>query len=61
MKITKQVDLGEYIINIEYNDDGSGHLKVTILDELEGEIEFIEIINDEEDEEENNEIDPRLN
>jgi hypothetical protein len=63
MKITKRIDLGEYIVNIEYNDDGSGHIKVTVLDELEGEIEFIEITNDteEEDEEENNDFDPRLN
>lgn len=57
MKITKQVDLGEYIINIEYNDDGSGYLKVTVLDELEEEVENIEIINDDE----NNEINPSLN
>lgn len=55
MKITKQVDLGEYIINIEYNDDGSGYLKVTVLDELEDEIENFEIMNDD------NNIDPNLN
>ncbi len=60
MKINKQVDLGEYIINIEYDDDGSGYLKVTILDELEEEIDHIEIVN-EEDEDEENDIDPRLN
>jgi hypothetical protein len=59
MKITKQVDLGEYIINIEYNDDGSGYLKVTVLDELEEEVEHIEIMNDENEEDED--IDPRLN
>jgi hypothetical protein len=59
MKITKQVDLGEYIINIEYNDDGSGYLKVTVFDELEEEVENIEIMNDEN--EEDNDIDPRLN
>ena len=58
MKITKQVDLGEYIINIEYNDDGSGYLKVTVLDELEEEVENIEIMNDDE---ENNDINPSLN
>jgi hypothetical protein len=61
MKITKQVDLGEYIINIEYNDDGSGYLKVTVLDELEEEVENIEIMNDENKDEEDNDIDPRLN
>ena len=58
MKITKTVDLGEYIINIEYDDNGSGYLKVTILDELEEEIEHIEIVNDDETDED---IDPRLN
>jgi|688.fasta_scaffold835762_1 hypothetical protein len=56
MKITKQVDLGEYIINIEYNDDGSGYLKVTILDELEEEVENIEIMNDND-----SDINPNLN
>jgi hypothetical protein len=61
MKITKQVDLGEYIINIEYNDDGSGYLKVTVLDELEEEVEHIEIMNDNDEDEEDNDIDPRLN
>ena len=61
MKITKTVDLGEYIINIEYDDNGSGYLKVSILDELEEEIEHIEIVNDDEEDSDNNEIDPRLN
>ncbi len=56
MKITKQVDLGEYIINIEYNDDGSGYLKVTVLDELEEEVENIEIMNDN-----NDDVNPILN
>ena len=61
MKITKTVDLGEYIINIEYDDNGSGYLKVTILDELEEEIEHIEIVNDDEEDSDNDEVDPRLN
>jgi len=42
----KTVDLGEYKIVIEYNDDGSGHLIVTILDELGDPIEGIEVSND---------------
>ena len=46
----QRVDLGEYKIDIEYNDDGSGHLIVTILDELEDPIEGIEITNKEDDE-----------
>jgi len=62
MLITKKVDLGEYIVVIEYNDDGSGYIKVSILDELEEEVEFIEIENDEDPEsDENNDVDPRLN
>lgn len=58
MILTKRVDLGEYVVIIEYDDNGSGHIKVSILDELEDEVDFIEIINDEE---ENNETDPTLN
>jgi hypothetical protein len=56
MVITKQVDLGEYIIVIDYNDDGSGYIKVSILDELEEEIDFVEVSNDDPEE-----IDPKLN
>lgn len=56
MLITKQIDLGEYIIVVEYNDDGSGYLKVTVLDELDEEVDFIEVVNDNE-----GEIDPKLN
>jgi hypothetical protein len=46
----QRVDLGEYKIDIEYNDNGSGHLIVTILDELEDPIESIEITNKQDDE-----------
>ena len=46
----QRVDLGEYKIDIEYNDNGSGHLIITILDELEDPIEGIEITNKEDDE-----------
>ena len=42
----QRVDLGEYKIDIEYNNDGSGHLIVNILDELEEPIEGIEISNE---------------
>ena len=59
MKLTKTVDLGEYIVNIEYDDNGSGYIKVTILDELEEEVEHIEITND--DEPDDNNIKPILN
>lgn len=47
MIVNKKIDLGEYIITVEYNDDGSGHIKVTLFDELEDEIENIEVSNDE--------------
>jgi len=39
------VDLGEYIINIDYN--GDGRLNVSVLDELGGEIESLFISNSE--------------
>lgn len=55
MKLTKQIDLGEYIVVINYDDNGSGYIKVTILDELEEEVESIEISND------NDDVNPNLN
>ena len=48
MEHTKKADLGEYIINITY-DDVSGSLSVSVLDELEDEIERIDVVNDDED------------
>jgi hypothetical protein len=48
MKFNKIIDLGEYIIEIEY-DDLTGRLEVTVLDELGGVIESITITNSEED------------
>jgi len=55
MLIRKKVDLGEYIIDIEY-DDVTGAIEVTVLDELEGVIESITITNtdDSSDDEDNN-------
>lgn len=41
------VDLGEYKVIIEHDDSGNGHLIITVLDELDDEIEGIEIKNDE--------------
>jgi len=58
MILTKRLELGEYIIIINYADDDSGYIKVSVLDELEEEIENIEIDNDNP---EDNEIDPNLN
>lgn len=46
MIVRKKVDLGEYIIDIEY-DDVTGAIEVTVLDELEGVIESITITNTE--------------
>ena len=58
MKTTKKIDLGEYIIVINY-DNTDGSLEVSILDELEEVIESITITND--DMEDTNKIDPTLN
>jgi len=44
MIVRKKVDLGEYIIDIEY-DDVTGAIEVSVLDELEGVIESITITN----------------
>jgi len=51
MEIIKKVDLGEYIIVIKY-EDTTGSLEVTVLDELEEEIESLEITNDEDEDDE---------
>jgi len=65
MKIYKRVNLGEYIVDIEY-DDVTGSLDLSVLDELEGVIESISVSNYEENDEENdndndNDIDQKLN
>jgi len=44
----RRIDLGEYIIEIEYNESKS-ELDVTVLDELGGIIETINISNSEND------------
>ncbi len=55
MLITKRIDLGEYFVDIEY-DDETGAIEVTVLDELEGVIESITITNSE-DSSDNNDND----
>jgi hypothetical protein len=60
MKTTKKIDLGEYIVVIEYNDTDSS-LYVTVLDELEGVIEAIKVTNDEDDEVEGDDETYKLN
>jgi nitrate reductase NapAB chaperone NapD len=60
MKTTKKIDLGEYIVVIEYNDTDSS-LYVTVLDELEGVIEAIKVTNDEDDEIEGDDDTYKLN
>lgn len=60
MKTTKKIDLGEYIVVIEYNDADSS-LYVTVLDELEGVIETIKVTNDEDDEAEGDNDTYKLN
>jgi hypothetical protein len=56
MKKTQKIDLGEYKVIIEYDED-DGSLEVSILDELDDIIDIINISNDEN----NNEIDLNLN
>ena len=57
MIVRKKVDLGEYIIDIEY-DDITGAIEVTVLDELEGVIESITITNTEDssDDDDNDDV-----
>lgn len=52
-KINKRIDLGEYIIIINYV-EMNGSLKVIVLDELEDIIDEINIINDGEEDENTN-------
>lgn len=60
MILTKEVDLGEYKVVIEYDDGGSGYIKVTVNDELGDEIEHIAIENDD-DPEGKDDVNPSLN
>jgi hypothetical protein len=57
MIVRKKVDLGEYIIDIEY-DDVTGAIEVSVLDELEGIIESITITNTEDssDDDDNDDV-----
>ena len=45
---SRRIDLGEYIIEIQYNEQ-NGELDVTVFDELEEIIESINISNSEND------------
>lgn len=58
MKITKKVDLGEYIVLINY-DKKSGLINIELLDELQGLIESITVINSEDSD--GITLDPNLN
>ena len=49
MEITKKIDLGEYVVVIKY-DEATGSLSISVLDELEDEIERIDIENDDDEE-----------
>jgi hypothetical protein len=53
MKFNKIIDLGEYIIEIEY-DDLTGALELTVLDELGEIIESMMITNSDEEDNNNN-------
>jgi hypothetical protein len=52
MIIKKKVDLGEYIVDISY-DNETGFIEVSVLDELHEVIESITITNSTEDESDN--------
>ena len=63
MIVRKKVDLGEYIIDIEY-DDVTGAIEVSVLDELEGVIESITITNTQnssDDDNDNDDVDIDFN
>jgi hypothetical protein len=60
MKIIKKVDLGEYIIEIEY-DEMTGALDVTVYDELNEIVEGISISYDADDDDTSSNFDPNLN
>lgn len=46
MKSIQKIDLGEYKVIIEYDED-NGSLEVTVLDELEDIIDIINVSNNE--------------
>ena len=56
MIIRKRVELGEYIVDIEY-EDTTGDIEVTVLDALEGVIESISISDIYEEDNDDNEDD----
>lgn len=61
MKLTKRLEIGEYIIIITHDDENSD-LDIQVLDELEGLIEEITITNDiDEDENNTNNNDDNIN
>jgi hypothetical protein len=49
MKVTRKIDFGEYIVTATYDKD-TGEIKVSVLDELQEEVESITIANDESEE-----------
>jgi hypothetical protein len=56
MIIRKRVELGEYIVEIEY-EDTTGDIEVTVLDALEGVIESISISDSYDDDNDNDDDD----
>lgn len=57
MLITKKIEIGEYFVEIEY-DDETGSIEVSVLDELQDIIESISITNtvEEEDDDDDDDI-----
>lgn len=60
MLINKKIDLGEYIVEINY-DDVTGAIEVNVLDELEGIIESITITNTQDSDNSFNDFNINLN
>lgn len=60
MVTKKTVDLGEYIVNITYNNE-TGSISVEVLDELHEVIESMDITNIENDKDDDDDNDAAIN
>lgn len=60
MVTKKTVDLGEYIVNITYNNE-TGSISVEVLDELREVIESMDITNIENDKDDDDDNDAAIN
>ena len=62
MKIVKKIELGEYTIELEY-EDTNGKLDIIVYDELDSVIDMISVTNDEDEDDQplKEDINPNLN